>query len=59
MTRLLEMRKIEIEGFSSEEEKWMPIIKGLDVSLEKGGGLVLIGGGGGGEGVTAASPPSE
>ena len=47
MTRLLEMRKIEIEGFSSEEEKWMPIIKGLDLTLDKGQVLGLIGDSGG------------
>ena len=43
MARLLEMRKIEIEGYSSEEEKWMPIIKGLDLTLDKGQVLGLIG----------------
>ncbi len=49
MTRLLEMRKIEIEGYSSEEEKWMPIIKGLDLNLDKGEVLGLIGESGAGK----------
>jgi len=43
MTRLLEMRKIELEGYSSEEEKWLPIIKGLDLTLDRGEVLGLIG----------------
>ena len=49
MARLLEMRKIEIEGYSSEEEKWMPIIKGLDLTLDKGQVLGLIGESGAGK----------
>ena len=49
MTRLLEMRKIEIEGYSSEEEKWRPIIKGLDLNLDKGEVLGLIGESGAGK----------
>ena len=43
MTHLLEMRKIEIEGYSSEEEQWLPIIKGLDLTLERGEVIGLIG----------------
>ena len=43
MTHLLEMKKIEIEGYSSEEEKWLPIIKGLDLTLDRGEVVGLIG----------------
>ena len=49
MTNLLEMKKIEIEGFSSEEEKWMPIIRGLDLTLNRGEVLGLIGESGAGK----------
>ena len=49
MTHLLEMKNIVIEGFSSEDEKWMSIIKGLDLTLDRGEIIGLIGESGAGK----------
>ena len=47
MAPLLKMRKIFIEGMS--DEKWNPIIKGIDLTLERGEVLGLIGESGAGK----------
>jgi len=47
MAPLLKMRKIYIEGMSDEE--WNPIIKGIDLTLERGEVLGLIGESGAGK----------
>ncbi len=47
MSRLLEMRDIVIDGFS--DERWMPIVKGIDVNLDRGEVLGLIGESGAGK----------
>jgi len=47
MDYILEMEDIQIEGFS--EEKWIPIIKGISLHLEKGEVLGLIGESGAGK----------
>ena len=47
MNLLLQMRDIVIEGYS--DEKWSPIVKGIDVNLNKGEVLGLIGESGAGK----------
>ncbi len=47
MTEILRMTNLKIEGFS--EEQWVPIVKGVDVTLNKGEVLGLIGESGAGK----------
>lgn len=47
MNKLLEMRDIVIEGYS--DDKWSPIVKGIDLNLDKGEVLGLIGESGAGK----------
>ncbi len=47
MTEILRMTNLKIEGFS--DEKWVPIVKGVDVRLDKGEVLGLIGESGAGK----------
>jgi len=47
MNHLLTMKRIQIEGFS--DERWMPIVKGISLTLDKGEVLGLIGESGAGK----------
>ncbi|MEA3358323.1 MAG: ABC transporter ATP-binding protein [Thermodesulfobacteriota bacterium] len=47
MNHLLTIKKIKIEGFS--DNKWMPIVKGINLTLDKGEVLGLIGESGAGK----------
>ena len=38
MTEILKMKNLKIEGYS--DEKWTPIVKGVDVTLNKGERIV-------------------
>ena len=47
MNHLLTMKRIQIEGFS--DERWMPIVKGISLTLDRGEVLGLIGESGAGK----------
>ena len=47
MERILELKNIVIEGFS--DDKWFPIIKGIDLTLNKGEVIGIIGESGAGK----------
>jgi peptide/nickel transport system ATP-binding protein len=46
---LLEMKGLRIDGWSADQETWLPIVKGVDVQLTRGEVLGLIGESGAGK----------
>jgi peptide/nickel transport system ATP-binding protein len=46
---LLKMKGLKIDGWSEDREAWLPIVKGVDVELERGEVLGLIGESGAGK----------
>jgi peptide/nickel transport system ATP-binding protein len=46
---LLEMKGLKIDGWSEDQETWLPIVKGVDVQLKRGEVLGLIGESGAGK----------
>jgi peptide/nickel transport system ATP-binding protein len=46
---LLEMKDLRIDGWSEDQETWLPIVKGVDVQLRRGEVLGLIGESGAGK----------
>jgi peptide/nickel transport system ATP-binding protein len=46
---LLQMKALKIDGWSEDREAWLPIVKGVDVELQRGEVLGLIGESGAGK----------
>jgi peptide/nickel transport system ATP-binding protein len=46
---LLEMKGLKIDGWSEDQETWLPIVRGVDVQLKRGEVLGLIGESGAGK----------